>query len=459
MVRAANGPQCGGLANALRQLLVGNYVAVGNFLKGLPNPFLKGRAAGIQGEGERSTLAREVLENLLSRCGEECFAVVEGGFLVLCWVLLWLGWFLTWRFLRDGVRTLPVDVRQKTSLSDDLECSDWRVDYLAWHGFFDGAGTTSDEPVRPAVNGWYDRRRMAGTTGGEWPVRPAANARYRAKSTSAGHVADPPVNRKGPPLARFSSSGVLNGHRPSRFRAGLPAPAVGHSGANSGHGPPFATLRPPLSRAALESNRLPGGSHIGPEGLSAMESLAALPRGLTAPLADVPGVYRLKTKFVGASWRGRDPAGRPLGGLTGYPPDAPELGALAKGWSVSATHPNSGKPAVFLVTGFHGPVVVLLGGSMESEALRKFSPSKATQKAKTPLTISGQGRVMKKTIGFQEGRLLGCVSLSGKTQFPMSPGTTFPARCRWSMSILMTSMRSSLRTVYGTGQPLRITSV
>ena len=37
-------------------------------------------------------------------------------------------------------------------------------------------------------------------------------------------------------------------NEPSRFRAGWPAPAVGRSGANSGHGPPFATLRPPLSR-------------------------------------------------------------------------------------------------------------------------------------------------------------------------------------------------------------------
>ena len=103
-------------------------------------------------------------------------------------------------------------------------------------------------------------------------------------------------------------------------RGGVPAPAVGHSGANSGHGPPFASLRPPLSRAGLESNCLPGSSHFGPVGPSAMETSSALPRGLTGCPPDVPGVYRLKANSSGTSWRGRV---RPLGGLTGCPPDAP----------------------------------------------------------------------------------------------------------------------------------------
>ena len=93
--------------------------------------------------------------------------------------------------------------------------------------------------------------------------------------------------------------------------------------------PAHFPLRPPLSRAALESNRLPGSSHFGPVGPSAVESVPALPWELTATgrrPRSLPAKGPLQRHFR----RGRKlpSAGRPLGGLTGCPPDAP--GVLAK---------------------------------------------------------------------------------------------------------------------------------
>ena len=141
-----------------------------------------------------------------------------------------------------------------------------------------------------------------------WAVRPPANARCRAMGTSAGLVADPPVCRKGHPRARFSSLWVHSGQRPWHFRAGVPAPAVGHSVEMLRHGLRISHFGPPChgrpsSRTACPAVRTSG------RGTSAMESVPALPRGLTAPLADVPGVCRLKAHSSGTSWRGRDPCG------------------------------------------------------------------------------------------------------------------------------------------------------
>ena len=126
--------------------------------------------------------------------------------------------------------------------------------------------------------------KVGGGEEGKFPaVRPPANASYRSVRTSArrgrcdrlrtrasARRAHPRValltrqSVKGAtPLARRDSPRVLSGHGPSRIQAGVPVPRRA-SGANSGHGPPFATLRRTLSRVALESNRLSGGSHFGP---------------------------------------------------------------------------------------------------------------------------------------------------------------------------------------------------
>ena len=80
--------------------------------------------------------------------------------------------------------------------------------------------------------------------------------------------------------------------------------------------PAHFPLRSPLSRAALESNRLPGGSHFGPVRPSATESGSALSRGLTASTGRRPRSLSAKGDVSRHFRRGRKlpSAGRPLGG-------------------------------------------------------------------------------------------------------------------------------------------------
>ena len=164
-------------------------------------------------------------------------------------------------------------------------------------------------------------------------MRPAANTRFRAVSTSACRVADTPACQKDYPVGPSFFPPCSPWPPAVTLPTGEPAPAVGHSGANSGHGPPFAPLRPPLSRAGLESNCLPGSSHFGPGGASSNGkrfSASPGPYWLSARRPrSLPAKGTLQRHFLEGT--------RPLRGV-------PSGGLLA----VRQTPPSNSIPSVFL---------------------------------------------------------------------------------------------------------------
>ncbi len=120
-----------------------------------------------------------------------------------------------------------------------------------------------------------------------------------------------------PPL--FLSRLLLSGFSMERavaFPPGVARSCGEHSEANSRHGPPFATLRPPLSRAALESNRQSAVRTSGQLGRQQRNAFQHFSGDLLPP-ADVPEVCWLKATSSGTS--GGDASclrqGVPSGGL------------------------------------------------------------------------------------------------------------------------------------------------
>ncbi len=109
-------------------------------------------------------------------------------------------------------------------------------------------------------------------------------------------------------LARFSSTRVLGGLLPSRFQPGNPLLQWGAPWKCSGTAYAFPTSAPFVAggpRVELPARQFA----LRAGGPSAVESLSPLPRGLTGCPPDVPGVYRLKSHSLSASWRGRAPCG------------------------------------------------------------------------------------------------------------------------------------------------------
>ena len=102
-------------------------------------------------------------------------------------------------------------------------------------------------------------------------------------------------------------------NRPSRFQPGEPAPAASTQGQIPGTALHLLSLRPPLSRAARRVEPPARRFALGPVRPSAMETLSPLPRSL-------PAKAPLQRHFLEGT---RPLTGRPLGGLTGCPPDVP----------------------------------------------------------------------------------------------------------------------------------------
>ena len=135
----------------------------------------------------------------------------------------------------------------------------------------------------------------------------------------------------------FFQPGALNGTCRHASNRGCPLLRRA-SGANSEHGPSFATLRPSLSRAVLESNRLPGGSHIGPVGPVSNGKRSSTSLGTYCPTGRRPRSLPAKGKVPRHVPEGtRTLRGVPSGGLLAARQTSP--GVLTKDQVSRHFHP------------------------------------------------------------------------------------------------------------------------